>query len=306
MKTNILEGSMDTFTSALDLIKGKLISWLQNAVLLLPNFLISLLVVSIAYFLATLAGKGVRNILSRFIRNTSLVRFIATITRISVLLMGVMTALQVLQLDRAVTSLLTGVGILGLVLGFAFQDMAANFFSGVVLVFKDDRPFKVNDIVETQGTMGIVREINLRESVIETFTGQWVFVPNKNLLQEHVINYSMCGRRRIDLTVGVSYGDDLKKVKKIAVEAIKQIDKVDPSQIEFYYDTFDNSSINFSIVFWIPFKKQSDYLIARSDAIMRIKSAFDANEITIPFPIQTLDFGIKGGLSLGDVLSAKF
>lgn len=296
---------METFTTALELIKGKLISWLQNAVLLLPNFLISLLVVSIAYFLAIMAGKGVRNILNRFIKNTSLVRFIATITRISVLLMGVMIALQVLQLDRAVTSLLTGVGILGLVLGFAFQDMAANFFSGVILVFKDDRPFKVNDIVETQGAMGVVREINLRESVIETFTGQWVFVPNKNLLQEHVINYSMCGKRRIDLTVGVSYGDDLEKVQKVAVEAVKTIPHVDPNKIELFYEAFGNSSINFTLVFWIPFKKQTDYLNARSEAIIKIKQAFDNNDITIPFPIRTLDFGIKGGTSINEVLSLK-
>ena len=293
---------METFTSAIELIRGKLISWVEKAVLLLPNFIISLIVVSIAYFLALMAGKGIRNILDRFIRNTSLVRLIANLTRICVLLMGVMVALQVLQLDRAVTSLLTGVGILGLVIGFAFQDMAANFFSGVALVFKDDRPFKVGDIVETKDHMGIIREINLRESILETFTGQWVFVPNRQLFQEPVVNFSMLGKRRIDLGVGVSYGDDLNKVKEVTIQAIQSLPHVKTDSIQLYYEEFGDSSINFVIQFWIPFKSQSDYRSAKSHAIMAIKSAYDQNNITIPFPIRTLDFGIKGGITLQEIL----
>ncbi len=294
---------METFKSAIDLIRGKLVSWIEGAVLLLPNFIISLIVVSIAYFLALLAGKGIRNLLDRFIKNTSLVRLIATLCRVCVLLIGVMIALQVLQLDKAVTSLLTGVGILGLVIGFAFQDMAANFFSGVALVFKDDRPFKVGDIVQTQDYMGIIKEINLRESVLETFTGQWVFIPNRQLFQEPVVNFSMLGKRRIDLGVGVSYGDDLQKVKEVTIKAIQNVPRVVADSIQLFYDAFGSSSINFYIVFWIPFKSQADFLSAQSDAIMAIKSAYDQNDIMIPFPIQTLDFGIKGGENLKSQLN---
>ena len=296
---------MGTITSAIDLIRGKLTSWGESTILLLPNFIISLIVVSIAYFLALLAGKGIRNLLSRFIKNTSLVRLIATLSRICVLFLGVTIALQVLQLDKAVTSLLTGVGILGLVVGFAFQDIVANFFSGVALVFKDDRPFKVGDLVQTQDYMGTIREINLRESVLETFTGQWVFIPNRHLFQEPVVNFSMLGKRRVDLGVGVSYGDNLQKVKEVTIQAIQGVPHVISDSIQMFYNEFGNSSINFVVVFWIPFKSQADFLSAQSDAIMSIKSAYDQNDIMIPFPIRTLDFGIKGGTTLQAMLKEK-
>lgn len=292
---------MDTVFSAFDLVKGKLLGWLEQGILLLPNALVALLILLFAYILAIGAGKTSRRVLGKFLKNVSLVRFLGALTRLVVLLVGLLVALNVLQLDRAVLSLLTGVGILGIALGFAFQDMAANFISGVALVFHDDRPFKVGDVVETNGQVGVVKEINLRASTVETFQGQWVFIPNKQIFQESVINYSIRGERRIDLEVGISYGDDLEKVKKVTLEAVTGVTRVDTSRIDLFYQEFGDSSINFVVRFWVPFVAQTDFLSARSDAIMRIKAAFDQNDITIPFPIRTLDFGIKGGKTLKEM-----
>lgn len=293
---------METLTSAVNLLKDKLTGWIQQAVLMLPNFLIALILLSIAYAIATLTARAVKNLLARVLKNRSLVSFLATMARISVMLVGLMIALEVLQLDQAVTSLLAGVGILGIVLGFAFQDMASNFFSGVALVFQHDRPFKVGDIVESQGQIGVIKEINLRSSVLETFTGQWIFVPNAQVFQSPLVNYSMMGKRRIDLEVGISYGDDLEKAKRVTLQTIRALENVEKETANLFYDAFGDSSINFVVQFWIPFKKWADYLSAKDNAIMAIKNAYDQHDITIPFPIRTLDFGIKGSVPMKEML----
>ena len=107
--------------------------------------------------------------------------------------------------------MLAGAGVLGLALAFAFQDIAANFMSGIFISFR--KPINIGDIVKIKDYMGKVTEINLRDSVIRTFQGQLVIIPNKDIFQNAIENYSMWGKRRIDLAVGISYGDDLDKVK---------------------------------------------------------------------------------------------
>ncbi|MEJ2034210.1 MAG: mechanosensitive ion channel family protein [Deltaproteobacteria bacterium] len=291
---------MESFSNAFKLLQEKIASWGKEAILLLPNLLISLFILLIAYMAGVYLGRAASSILRRFLKNISLINFLSALTRLTTILVGLIIALYVLRLDRAVLSILTGVGILGIALGFAFQDMAANFISGIALVFHDDRPFKVGDIVETNGQMGKVREINLRTSMIETFQGHSVFVPNKQIFQAPVINYSFRGRRRIDLAVGVSYGDDLEKVKGVTLAAVKDIPRAEHPDL--FFEEFGSSSINLIVRFWIPFIHQTDFLAARSEAIVRIKKVYDENGITIPFPIRTLDFGIKGGEKLSAVL----
>ncbi len=209
-------------------------------------------------------------------------------------------ALTIVRLDGAVTSLLAGVGIVGLALGFAFQDIAANFISGVIIAV--GQPFKVGDIVKTGDYFGTVTTITLRTTTIRTFQAIEVLVPNKNLLQDAVENYTNTRDRRVDLTVGVSYGDDLEKVKQLTLEAVKGLKSiVRPNDTTLVYTGFGDSSINFSVRFWAKSARQPDFLEAQSDAIMAIKQAYDDNDITIPFPIRTLDFGIKGGEKLSEM-----
>jgi small conductance mechanosensitive channel len=214
---------------------------------------------------------------------------------------GIFVALSILQLDKAVTSLLAGAGIIGLALGFAFQDIAANFVSGVLMAIR--RPVRLGDVIESNSYFGSVVNINLRSTIIRTMQGQHVHIPNKDIFNKPIVNYSEEGKRRIDLKCGVSYGDDLEKVKKIVLEAITSIDYlITKDEITFFYKEFGDSSINFEVRYWVNFKKQPDYLAAPSDGVMRIKKAYDENNIMIPFPIRTLDFGIKGGEILNEQL----
>lgn len=134
---------------------------------------------------------------------------------------------------------------------------------------------------------------------MRTPQGQLVLIPNKEVFANVLTNYSDLGKRRVDLAVGVSYADDLEKVRTAAVEAIESITKRDRGRpVELFYDSFGDSAINFSVRFWIDFADNRDYVDARSEAVMRIKRAFDAAGITIPFPIRTLDFSPIGGRTL--------
>ena len=106
----------------------------------------------------------------------------------------------------------------------------------------------------------------------------------------------------MDLTVGVSYGEDLERVRDITLKAIADIEGTTDDEITFFYQEFGDSSINFDIRIWVNTAEQVEFLQVKSDAVMRIKKAFDQNNITIPFPIRTLDFGIKGGQPLSEAL----
>ena len=123
------------------------------------------------------------------------------------------------------------------------------------------------------------------------------------LFQNPLINDSENIYKRIDLNVGVSYGEDLERVRDIAIESVKNTPNINNDKdIDLVYLAFGDSSINFRIMIWVEYKSQLEFLKSQSEAIIAIKKAFDREDIMIPFPIRTLDFGIKGGEKLNEVL----
>ncbi|WP_323755378.1 mechanosensitive ion channel family protein [Roseivirga sp.] len=290
---------------AANIVSTKLKGWLEALTAMLPNIVVAILVLITFYTLSRVVKAGFRKLISKFSDQPAIIGLFSTIMALLTIMVGLVVALNVLQLTQAVTSLLAGAGIIGLALGFAFQDISANFISGVIMAFK--KPIVVGDIIETNGYNGFVERIELRSTVIRTFQGLHVIIPNKDIFQNPFTNYTRTHTRRIDLEVGVSYGDDLDKVSEVVEKAIASNSHlVDGEPIKLVYQEFGSSSINFKVMFWIDYNpKNPMYLEARSEAIRAIKKAFDANDITIPFPIRTLDFGIKGGEKLSEQLKAK-
>lgn len=282
-----------------ELIGTKLVMWVRDFVRMLPNLVIAALVLVLGIYLARLLRTFASRLFTRIPHHQVLNALFASFIYIVGVGITIFTALSILKLDKAVTSLLAGAGIVGIALAFAFQDIAANFVAGIVMSFT--RPIQPGNLVRVKDYMGTVEEIRLRDSLIRTFQGQLVFIPNKDIFQNPIENFTKVGRRRMDLVVGVSYGDDLEHVKQVALAAIEGVKgRQDDSPVEFYFEEFADSSINFSLRIWLSSTTQPDYLEARSEAIMRLKTAFDSAGITIPFPIRTLDFGVKGGERLFD------
>ncbi len=288
------------FQQAISKVLEKLDGWLEQLVLLLPNLLVALLVVVAFWLAAKLVKKALVRLLGPIVPG-QIARLLGTLAYLATLIVGVSVALGIVGLQKTVASLLAGAGIIGLALGFAFQDIAANFMSGVLLAIR--RPFRVGELIETNDFFGTVQRITLRSTEIRTPPGQIVLVPNSQVFQNPIVNFSRTGERRVDLSVGVAYGDDLEKARSVAVAAVEQIEARQADRpVELFFEEFGDSSINFVVRFWIDFSRQAEYLAARSEAIERVKAAFDEAGLTIPFPIRTLDFGVVGGEKLSEEL----
>lgn len=285
---------------ASDLVFGKLGRWVNEFVHLLPNILLGALILVAGIFISKWMRKLAYKLIKRFGHNETLNNLFSSFIYMFFLGVTFFVVLSVLNLDKAVTSILAGAGIIGLALAFAFQDIASNFMSGIFISVR--KPLKVGDIVLVQGFEGKVVEVNLRDTVIDTFKGQLVIVPNKDVYQNPIENFSYLQKRRFDLPIGVSYGDDLDKVKQVALETIVTVENVSKENPPtLFFTEFGDSSINFTLRFWIDSADSKAFRQMGSDAIVAIKKAFDANDIQIPFPIRTMDFGVRGGKMLDQV-----
>ena len=285
---------------ALSQLWEKLQGWGERFVLLLPNLIIAILVIILFWIAARIVKQASLRIFTRVSSNVQIAWLVSIAFYILVFIAGVLVALGVIGLDKTVTSLLAGAGLVGLAMALAFQDLGQNLLAGIYIGFR--QTIRVGDVIKTNDYFGTVREINLRSTHLNVPEGQIVIIPNREIFENPMVKYST-GRRRVDLDVGISYGDDLEKARRVTIDAVKGIAQRDQERdVELFYKEFGDSSINFVVRFWIPFSRQPDYLAARSEAVMRIKKAFDENGITIPFPIRTLDFGIVGGEKLSEVI----
>lgn len=283
-----------------NLITGKLVNWYEGFITLLPNLAMAVLVVVLGFFLAKLIRKFSLKMIRKVSQLETINNLFASFIYILAVGVALFTALDILNLDKAVTTALAGAGILGLALAFAFQDIAANFMSGIFMSFR--HPFNIGDLVKLGEYKGRIEAINLRDTALTTLEGQRLIIPNKQVFQNAIENFSSSGVRRMDMKIGVSYGDDLEKVKQITLDAVKALSGRDTNKdVEFFYEEFGDSSINFALRIWLNSPDQKNYLTTRSEAVMTIKKAFDSADISIPFPIRTLDFGIKGGQTLSEM-----
>lgn len=284
---------------AFEQLIDKLNIWFSALIGMLPNLLLASLILVLGFYLS----KGIRNQANKRIR-----RFFPTITLadlsinlIYVFCLGVVvfSALKILNLDSTIMTALGAAGILGVGLAFAFQDIAANFISGVFLAFS--KPFKVGELITTNDLEGFVVEVKLRDTTIRTHQGHLISIPNRLLMQNPLINYTRYGKRRADITGGISYADDLEKVRNVAEEALKNVPNVISKDTTFFFEELGDSSVNFRIRIWVDSDQFGTYLQFINDVIITLTTAFRENDITIPFPIRTLDFDMKGGEKLSDV-----
>lgn len=272
-----------------DLVWGKIIGWVEGMVAMLPNLAVAVLVLILFAILARFAARFVRAGLGRAHANQQLIGLVSATARYAMLGLGLFVALDVLSLEKAVTSLLAGVGVVGLALGFAFQDIASNFMSGAIMALR--RPFAIGDLVETGDSMGFVEDVSLRATTLRNFAGQRVIIPNKDVLQSAIVNYTQSGRRRVEVPVGVAYGSDLEEVRRVALEAVEDFPtRASDEEADVIFTGFGGSSIDLEVRVWLDLSADApSYVVARSELIERVEKAFRAAEIEIPFPIRTID-----------------
>ncbi len=299
-----MENFTEQLSSSYDKMIEKLGSWIDIIVLQFPNLVIALFVGVVAYFLSSYVRKIAVKATSRFTDNKTVLNLISNLTAVVFSIFVLFTILGIFDLGGTINKILATAGVLGLAVGLALQDPMNNLFSGVFMSVRE--LYKIGDVVETNGYFGTIVNIDLRATKILQPTGQEVVIPNKEVIQKPLKNYTVTGQRRVDVSCGVSYGDDLDKVEALVIDAINDnIDVIDDKPVDVVYNEFGSSSINFVARFWIDNTGQRDYLKAQSVVIKAIKKAFDDNNVMIPFPITTLDFGIKGGVPMSKMFPRK-
>jgi small conductance mechanosensitive channel len=278
-------------------------SWWDGLLQLLPNMILAVIIALIGLVVTRFLKKYFNKVSRRLVKDDKIAGLISTLLTVLVVVLFGLLILSVLELEGAVNKIVAGAGVVGLAVGLAFQDPILNFFSGIILTVRS--LFRVGDLIEVDGHFGKVKEITLRHTSIETLQGQDVMIPNKIVAQSPLKNYDILKKRRVDIACGVSYGDDLAKVKEVTIKAIEDnVDHDKSRAVQLFFNEFGGSSVNYTLRFWLGQKKtgQADFLAAQSDAIMAIMNAYNENDIMIPFPIRTLDFGIKGGEKLSSML----
>lgn len=226
--------------------------------------------------------KGIERILKRALSKSkldvSIHSFIKSLTVIALKIIVVITALAMLGVQT--TTFIAVLSAAGLAIGLALKDSLSNFAGGILLL--TFRPFSVGDFIETQGYMGTVKEVQLLYTYINTIDNRRVMIPNGELANAKIINYSIEENRRVDLVFGVSYEDDIIKVKEVLNTIIKNHPLIimEPEPLVRVIEHAD-SSINFTVKVWC---KKENYWDIYYDLNEQVKITFDQEGISIPFP----------------------
>jgi len=286
--------------SNIKFIQNLLDTWKNSMIAYLPKIALAVIVLILFYLIAkAFKSFGLRFYSKIFKKKSDIAKLLSALIYFFLLLSGIFLALEILGLEGVLTKLLAGAGIIGIVAGFAFKDIASNAFAGFLLNVQ--KPFKENDWVKIDNAFGTIKDIGWITTSIKTISGQEVFVPNQLIYNNTFTNYSTYGKRRVILKSGVSYGDDLELVKIVALKEVQKINNLLKKEvIDFYFTEIGSSSYNFEIRFWIRFNDQKDYLNAMSEIIMLIKKRFEQENISLAYAVTTLDFGVKGGVNLFD------
>lgn len=291
---------MEELQNPWDLLVEELSGWWEMFIKSLPQLVVAIVVLLISVFLTRRINTWARKALSRTTQNRTLVDVGSSVLTVLFFILTLFIVVSIMGWSDAITTALGAAGVIGLAIGLALQDPLVNLFSGVMMSVKDY--YKVGDLVKTNGYFGKISHITLRATVIEDLNGEEVIIPNKDIMQSPLVNFSHSGKRRITLECGVAYGDDLEQVKQTVLDTVKQhVDHEGALPVQVYFTEFGDSSINFQLRFWKRIAAQSDFLEARDQAIIALKKAFDREGITIPFPIRTLDFGVVGGVPLNEM-----
>ena len=256
--------------------------WLQLAIEFSATYGIKIILAIVLFLvgkrIASWLSKMTKNALTKGHMDPTLVSFVGNIVNALLLAAVVIAVLDVVGIQT--TSLVAVIGAAGLAIGLALQGSLANFASGVMLIIF--RPFRQGDFITAGGESGIVEEVTLFTTSMRTPDNKAIIIPNAAITSGSITNFSAKPTRRVDLVYGVSYSDDLKKVKEVIWDVLNADERIlkDPAPTVGLLELAD-SSVNFAVRPWV---NASDYWAVYFDLNETIKLRFDQEGISIPFP----------------------
>jgi small conductance mechanosensitive channel len=242
------------------------------------NLVTAIVIFFVGKWIVNLVVKGMLKAMQKGDMDITLRRFVANLARMLLMLFVVIAAIHQLGIQTA--SLIALLGAAGLAVGLALQGSLSNFAAGVLIVLF--RPYKVGDWIEGGGVSGAVEEVQILTTVLKTGDNKRVIIPNSQIMGTTITNYSANDTRRVDLVVGVSYRDDLDKVRKELEGLVAADDRIlaDPP-VTIAVSELADSSVNFVLRPWV---KTADYWAVYFGLTEAVKKRFDEVGISIPFP----------------------
>ena len=249
----------------------------QNLVPYAVSFLWALLIFIVGRMLASRLSNLARGVMDKKLDPT-ISQFVARLLHVVLLVFVIIAALD--QLGVQTTSIIALFGAATLAVGFAMKDSLSNFAAGVMLIVY--RPFRVGDFVDAGGVMGTVQEVRIFATLMTTPDNKEIIVPNSAILGGNITNFSAKSTRRVDMVFGVSYDADLSKVKNVLQDILSKDERIlpEPAPVIAVSELAD-SSVNLIVRPWV---NSADYWKVFWDTTEAVKTRFDQEGISIPFP----------------------
>lgn len=255
----------------------------------LPYFIVAIVAFLIFWLLSNIFKRVVTKLLSKSHTHRNLVKVFQRIGGALILFVGFMVAMVIAIPGFTPAKLVGALGIGSVAIGFAFKDIFQNLLSGILLLVSE--PFRIGDQIISGDYEGTVEDIKVRATTIRTYDGTQVVIPNSQLYTSALTVNTAYKRRRLQLVVGISYNDDIRKAKEVILKALKTAETVsklaEPSVVA---TAFGGSSIDLTVRWYIDNGNQANKVASIHEVIVEVKEHLDAAGINIPFPIRTLDF----------------
>ncbi|MGD1995835.1 MAG: mechanosensitive ion channel family protein [Anaerolineae bacterium] len=274
-------------------IDTQLHEFLQDTLRFIPSLIAALFVFFASLLLSSLATRSARRALRERAEDPELVRLLTLLIRWGLIGVGTLVALdQIVD----VTGFIAGLGIVGFAVGFALQDIARNFVSGILLLIR--QPFEIGDAVEAGGYSGTVLSINIRDTVISTWDGEEVIIPNADIYTQPIVNYSDLPLRRRTIRIGLGYEENVNEAVSVLLKAIEGTEGVleDPAPTILATE-LGNSALQLEARFWVNQRNHGLFEV-HSAVVQAISEAAEVEGIDLPYPIQTVR--LEGARSFQD------
>jgi len=250
----------------------------ELAVLYIPKLLLAILTLIIGLWVINRLVKSIKSSLMKREVDPSLTPFLSGILKALLVVVLLISVASMVGIQT--TSFIAVLGAAGLAIGLALQGSLANFAGGVLILIL--KPFKVGDVIEAQGVIASVTEIQIFHTVLKTYDNKTIILPNGPLYNDKIINYSTEPTRKVEWVFGVSYTDDIDKVRQIIKNVIFTDERILDRDTPFIkLAELADSSVNFRVR---GLCNQADYWDLFFEKTEAIKKAFDAQGISIPFP----------------------
>ncbi|WP_313596757.1 mechanosensitive ion channel family protein [Psychrobacter sanguinis] len=263
----------------------------------LPYFMVAVVVLLVFWLLSLIFKSVVSKLLSKSHTHRNLVRVFQRIGGALIFFIGLMIAMVIAIPGFTPAKLVGALGIGSVAIGFAFKDIFQNLLSGILLLLSE--PFRIGDQIVSGEFEGTVEDIKVRATTIRTYDGRQVVIPNSQLYTSALTVNTAYKRRRLELTVGIGYEDDIRKAREVILQALEKAETVsklaEPSVVA---TEFGASSIDLKVRWFINDGTQANKVASIHEVIVEIKDQLDAAGVNIPFPIRTLDFSDESASEL--------